>query len=216
MISPPKPSDRLASPSTRAHWAYRAQPSRVPRCSLDAKRKLVLPRVMAANNRPGIDGALKGLASAPNAMALCQELRKLTELASGPGIAEIVGTSRAAPALNKDPASRGPGTLPVEAANTAPQHAGTGKQAGTHPSTGSLGMDEDVRGLGAQPTSKPTTVRQAFSRMSRAPHASKGRNLLDGPNARAGSLDKQRSLLRFTGEWGKGAMAWTMCQGIEP
>ena len=183
---------------------------------------LVLARAMAANNRRGLDSALKDLASTPHATELCKELRKLTTFASGQEIAEMVGTSWAALALNKDPAKRGRGTLLVEAGASssstppsAPHRPGTSQPSRASPPPSPPMEEDQVHGLGAKPHSRPMTARQVQSRITRALHAAQGRKLLSDLKAQADSPVQQRAYVRFAGARGKGAMAWVTCQGIE-
>ena len=110
---------------------------------------LVLARVMVATNRPGLTQALPDLAATPHAQAFCTELCKLTSFASGPQIAEMVGTSWAALALNKDPANRDKGTLLVEA-GTSGMGPVEKKEA-----AGSEGRREQAEQCGSRSASDP-------------------------------------------------------------
>ena len=184
---------------------------------------LVLARAMVATNRPSLTQALSDLAATPHAQALCTELRKLTSFASGPQIAEMVGTSWAALALNQDPANRGTGTLLVEAGasgmgppNPTPQTNGDGHPTQPPPPQGAQSDTPAAPSLGAKPASLPARLHQAQSKITRVLHAAQGLKLLADLKAEAGTVDKQRAFMRFAGARGKGAMAWATCQGVEP
>ena len=184
---------------------------------------LVLADVVAATVSPDLGATLSNVATTAHAVELRRELRKLAEFASGPQLAEMVGSSWAALAMDKDPAGRGIGALLVEAGatgtatdNPSPPPQSSPQRDPVMPGDPPRPEGDEAPELGAPPTSRPRVSRQAQSRITKVLFAHQGRQLLADLRARADTVVGQRRFVRYAGARSKGAMAWATCQGVDP
>ena len=184
---------------------------------------LVLARAVVAASNTGLEDTLAALPTTSHAQELRRELQRLTDFASAPQIASMVGTSWTALALDKDPANRGAGTLLVEAGANGASPAGEAtepaeavrQEHGAATEAPQESSDQEIPGLGGRPSSETGTIRQAQSRISRVMYAAKGKKLLEDLKANTDTAEGQRAYMRFAGARGKGAMAWATSQGTE-
>lgn len=136
-----KPSTKLASRFGR--WPRIVERSHMSGPAFIGGQALVFARAMVATNSHGPTRALSDLANTPHSKALCAELCKLPTFASGPQIAEMIGTSWAVLALSKGLARSSQGIFLVEegasvlsTASNKPQRVRAGQQGAPCPLLG--------------------------------------------------------------------------------